>query len=301
MIAPTSLTRAVATVGAAGLACVAYGTIVERRWYRLRELTLPGALAPSAPRPLKVLHLSDIHLDPPQQHRVDFLRSLADLDHDLVVVTGDLLGSVGAEVPVARVLAALTSDDVPGIVTLGSNDFYGPIPKSPAGYFLDPTDRRHGVPLDTELLVEELTRGGYTVLRNEATTVVTRAGTLDVGGIDDPHLPTTVIPPVEDITTGIADPVLRLGVVHAPYTAALDRLVEAGHRVLLAGHTHGGQVRFPPIGAVVANCDIPLDQARGPSRWDGAWLHVSPGLGYSRYAPFRFACRPEATLLTLTA
>ncbi|MGI8427457.1 MAG: metallophosphoesterase, partial [Actinomycetota bacterium] len=54
---------------------------------------------------------------------------------------------------------------------------------------------------------------------------------------------------------------------------------------------------FPPIGAVVGNCDLPLDQIRGESRYAGRWLHVSPGLGHSIYAPFRFACRPEATLV----
>ena len=95
------------------------------------------------------------------------------------------------------------------------------------------------------------------------------------------------------------DAVLHLGLVHAPYTAALDLLVDTDHDLLMSGHTHGGQVRFPPIGAVVANCDLPLDQVRGASRYRDRWLHVSPGLGHSRYAPFRFACRPEATVLTL--
>jgi predicted MPP superfamily phosphohydrolase len=93
--------------------------------------------------------------------------------------------------------------------------------------------------------------------------------------------------------------VLNLGLVHAPYLRALDALTTAGHDLLLAGHTHGGQVRIPGFGAVVANCDLPLDQARGESRYRDAWLHVSPGLGHSKYTPFRVACRPEATLLEL--
>src|SRR3546814_14306411 len=62
-------------------------------------------------------------------------------------------------------------------------------------------------------------------------------------------------------------------------------------------------LRVPGIGALVANCDIPLDQARGLSEWthDGRTvpLNVSAGLGHSIYAPVRFACRPEVTLLTL--
>ena len=93
----------------------------------------------------------------------------------------------------------------------------------------------------------------------------------------------------------------HLGLVHAPYTAALDLLVAAGADVLLAGHTHGGQVRLPGIGALTANCDLPRDQARGLSRWRNRWLHVTPGLGQSCYAPYRFCCRPEASVLHLSA
>jgi predicted MPP superfamily phosphohydrolase len=90
-------------------------------------------------------------------------------------------------------------------------------------------------------------------------------------------------------------------VVHSPYRRSLDAFERNGYALLLAGHTHGGQVRLPGIGALVDNCDLPLDQARGLSRWGSSWLHVSAGLGTSKFAPFRFACRPEATLLTLTS
>jgi predicted MPP superfamily phosphohydrolase len=69
--------------------------------------------------------------------------------------------------------------------------------------------------------------------------------------------------------------------------------------LILAGHTHGGQVRIPGVGALVTNCDIPHERARGLSRWRTSWVNVSAGLGTSKYAPFRFACRPEASLLTL--
>ncbi|GMA86526.1 hypothetical protein GCM10025868_17760 [Angustibacter aerolatus] len=73
---------------------------------------------------------------------------------------------------------------------------------------------------------------------------------------------------------------------------------------------------MPGYGALVTNCDLDRRRARGLSRWwpgagtvspraaaprDAAWLHVSAGLGTSPYTPVRFACRPEATLLTLRA
>ncbi len=291
----TKLLAATATVGAA---CVAYGTLIERRWYRLRRIVLPKSLRQRGR--LSVLHVSDVHLIPGQDHRVAFLASLAELEHDVVVATGDLLGAPDAEEFTAAALAPLTSGGRPGLIVLGSNDLFGPVPKTPLAYFTRPERRVHGVPLDTSRLLDRLAEHGYLTLRNEARVVETAAGPIGVGGIDDPHLDTTVIPPMAAVTPDAdGDLVTSLGLVHAPYTAALDVLVAAGHDVLLAGHTHGGQVRFPPIGALVANCDLPLDQIRGASRYRDRWLHVSPGLGHSRYAPFRFACRPEATLLEL--
>lgn len=297
-------TKLLTATAAAGAACFAYGTLIERRWYRLRRIVLPHSLRGATPardtRRLSILHLSDLHLIPGQDHRIEFLASLAELDHDLVVVTGDMLGEEHAEELTADALAPLTAKGQPGLVVLGSNDLFGPVMKSPIAYFTQPERRIHGAVLDTSTLLSRLAEYGYQTLRNEATVVSTAAGDVGVGGIDDPHLATTEIPAPSAVTpSGDIDTLVNLGLVHAPYTAALDVLVEAGHDVLLSGHTHGGQVRFPPIGALVGNCDLPLDQIRGASRYRDRWLHISPGLGHSRYAPFRFACRPEATLLEL--
>lgn len=288
------------SLAAAGAACVAYGTLIETRWFRLRHAVVPGVLR--GPGELRVLHLTDTHLDPPSPPLVEFVASLAEHDVDLVVATGDLLGSADAEDHCAALLGQLTADGTPGLAVLGSNDLYGPQPKSPHWYFTDPDRRVHGVRLDTDRLVEGLEAGGYTVLRDARTAVeVDGFGRVAVGGLEDPHLADTVLPPLGQVAVADDDAaILRLGLVHAPYTAALDLLVDAGYELLLAGHTHGGQVRVPPFGALVDNCDLPLDQARGLSTWRGVPLHVSPGLGQSRYAPFRFCCRPEATILHLT-
>ena len=97
---------------------------------------------------------------------------------------------------------------------------------------------------------------------------------------------------------------LTVGVTHAPYRRVLDAFTDLGADILFAGHTHGGQVRVPCARhALVANCDLPLDQARGLSTWQHAGrripVNVSAGIGTSIYAPVRFGCRPEASLVTL--
>ena len=140
-----------------------------------------------------------------------------------------------------------------------------------------------------------------------------KAGDLDVevAGVHDSHIR---YDHYEQIA-GPADPAadLRLGVLHSPEPANLDAFAADGYDLLLAGHTHGGQVCLPGVGALVTNCGVDRHRASGlhrhpatapgaddsPAGAGGAWLHVSAGLGTSLYAPFRFSCRPEATLLTL--
>lgn len=289
-------------VGGAAMAaaCVAYGTFVERYWFRRRDHVLDGVLADGDP-PLTVLHIADTHLTPPDPRLAAYVARLAsDVTADLVVATGDLLGAVGSEDATVELLEPLTADGTPGLVVLGSNDLHGPTPKSPLQYFTDPTARRHGQRLDTARFTDGLHATGWKVLRDDATTLEVAGRSIDVTGLEDPHLETSTLPDPAAVTPpGGAD--LHLGLVHAPYVAALDLLVRVGADVLLAGHTHGGQVRLPGVGALTANCDLPLDRARGVSRWRDRWLHVTPGLGQSCYAPFRFCCRPEASVLHLTA
>ena len=105
---------------------------------------------------------------------------------------------------------------------------------------------------------------------------------------------------------------LHLGVTHAPYRRVLDQMHADDVDLAIAGHTHGGQLALPFWGALVTNCDLDTRRAKGLHGWPGprpdqpggagsTWMHVSAGLGTSPYAPVRFACRPEATLLTLVA
>lgn len=291
--------RVAAGSAATAAACVAYGTLVERWWFRRRDHVLDGVL--DGGPPLTVLHLADTHLTPPDPRLVQQVRSLArTVDADLVVAAGDLLGAVGSEGATVDMLSALTADGTPGLAVLGSNDLFGPVPKSPLLYFTDPDARRTGPRLDTAGFVAGLEATGWTVLRDERTVLEVAGRRIGVTGLEDPHLPTTVLPPLEGVRRP-DDVDLHLGLVHAPYVASLDHLVAAGADVLLAGHTHGGQVRLPGVGALTANCDLPRGQARGLSRWDGRWLHVTPGLGQSCYAPYRFCCRPEASVLHLAA
>lgn len=292
------LATILAGVAALGAGCVGYGTFIEREWYRLRHLPVQGVLRDASRGPIRLLHVSDTHFDPPDERKRRWLAEVATEDYDAVIATGDLLGGTNAEAFAGEALACLT-DGRPGLAILGSNDHFAPAFKTPLFYFRDSERRVHGEPLDVASLIAALELAGFATLTTGVHTLELPAGVISIGAIDDPHMEENEIPTATSLQ-GPNEALLRLGLVHAPYTAALDVLVAAGHDLVLAGHTHGGQVRLPGVGALVGNCDLPLSQVRGLSQYAGSWLHVSPGLGTSRYAPFRFACRPEVTLLHLT-
>ncbi|MBC7291346.1 MAG: metallophosphoesterase family protein [Actinotalea sp.] len=292
---------AVALAGAAGLGYAA----LEARQYTLRRVCVP--VLPPGQRPLRVLHLSDLHLTPSQRDKVAWVRSLAALEPDLVVDTGDNMAHPDVLPVLLEALDPFLG--LPGAFVMGSNDYFAPVPKNPAKYLLD--DSRSPVPpprrLPADRLGAALREAGWKDLTNRRDVVVADGRELDLVGVDDPHLDRDRFPAGP---SAHPDPDLRLGVTHAPYRRTLDAMHADGAELVLAGHTHGGQLCVPFWGALTTNCDLDTRRAKGLHGWPGArpdeprgegstWLHVSAGLGTSPYAPVRFACRPEATLLTL--
>ena len=303
--ARTASAGGLAVVGALGLGYA----VAESRAYTLRRFDLP--VLPPGASALRLLHLSDLHLTPRTRREVDWVRGLAALEPDLVVDTGDNLAHLDAVPTVLHALAPLLRR--PGVFVLGSNDYYAPKPKNPARYLERNSSGRRvvGSRLPTADLVAGLTSSGWLDLTNSRAELTIRGVRLAFVGVDDPHLGRDRYPPMTSTT---AD--LRVGVAHAPYTRVLDAMAGEGAPLLLAGHTHGGQLRVPGYGALVTNCDLDRRRVRGVSRWwpgaaslqptarppdSASWLHVSAGLGTSPFTPVRFACRPEASLLTLTA
>ncbi len=287
-------TKAALGTAAAGIAGLAYA-YWEAQAYTLRRVSV--AVLPADQPSLRILHLSDLHLVPGQTKKREWVRSLRDLRPDAVIVTGDFMSHLDA---VPHVLDALDPlFEVPGAFVLGSNDYYAPRPLNPARYLAGPSQlepRREMLPWGD--LVDGLTTNGWLDLGNARATMKVDGREVDVRGVDDPHISRDRYDEVAGPFDSAAD--LTLGVTHAPYLRVLDAMTADGADLVLAGHTHGGQLCVPGVGALVTNCDIPRSQAKGLSQYGGAALHVSAGLGTSPYAPFRFACRPEATLLTLT-
>lgn len=289
------LARTALGTAALGIGCIAYA-YWEAQAFTLRRAVVDAL--PAGQPDMRILHLSDLHLVPGQSKKQQWVKSLRGLDPDAVVVTGDFMSHQDAVPHVLDTLDPLF--DVPGAFVLGSNDYYAPRPINPARYLAGPSQlepRREMLPWGD--LVDGLTTNGWHDLGNARATMKVDGRYVDVRGVDDPHISRDRYDEVAGPFDAEAD--LALGVTHAPYLRVLDGMAADGADLVLAGHTHGGQLCVPGVGALVTNCDLPRSKAKGLSQHDGAALHVSAGLGTSPYAPLRFACRPEATLLTLTA
>jgi predicted MPP superfamily phosphohydrolase len=286
--------RAVGAIGAVATAGLTYSAGYEVRAFRLRRYDVP--VLPRGADPVRILQVTDLHLTPSQRRKQDWVRALDRLEPDFVLDTGDNLAHQDAVPYVLDALGPLL--DRPGAFVLGSNDYWAPRPKNPLGYLQQHSEKRVlGDPLPWRDLYNGLTAGGWTDLGNARARVDVAGAALDLVGVDDPHVSRDQYDRVSAPADPSAD--VTIGVLHAPYRRVLDAMAADGAALIVAGHTHGGQLRVPGVGALVTNCDLPRQQARGMSTWKGAALHVSAGLGTSPYTPVRFACPPEATLLTL--
>jgi predicted MPP superfamily phosphohydrolase len=264
------------TAGAGG----GYSRWLEPRWLELNETrcALPG-FAPA--RGVKIAHLSDLHACPnvPNELIEEAVALAVGSAPDLICVTGDFVSWRGGydRAWYVRVLSRLAKA-APTYATLGNHD---------GGRW----SHRHGDGWATSLVVADLVReAGLTVLLNENRRVMVGERALNLVGLGDlwamEFAPERAFDGVERGPTVVLS--------HNPDTK--DRLGEYGWELMLSGHTHGGQVVIPGLGAPWTPV-VDKRYLEGLKPWNGRQIHVSRGVGNAR--GIRFNCRPEVNLLTL--
>ena len=290
------------TLIAGAAALVALWALTGARW-RFAVVRGEAAVLPRGSAAIRVLHISDIHMTPWQKRKQRFIAGLVAEKPDLIVNTGDNLGHKSV---IDETLAALaTIMNTPGVFVNGSNDYFAPRFKSPISYIFRPSTPHQEEPLETSKLTNAFESAQWRNLNNSSTVLEINGVKLALLGVDDAHLDLDDLDSLDQSAQLRAKTDVIIGVTHAPYRRVIEAMAENEVDILFAGHTHGGQVRFPFIGAITTNSDLPSKNAKGMSAWSFGnrvmLLNVCAGLGNSIFAPIRWFNRPEVRVITLVA
>lgn len=293
--------RSAAAIATLGLTTFIYANQIELRAFKLHRVQVPvlapGTLARAGKRegePFRILHVSDFHMLPDQKLKQKWVASLDALNPDLVINTGDNLGSDKAVPSVLAALGPLLNR--PGAFVFGTNDYFAPRPVNPLKYLTGKKRKPSRVELPWRGMRAAFIEHGWQDATHARLEFVAGGVKVALSGVDDPHHELEDYSQIAGAPNVDAD--IAIGLSHSPEPHVLDAFAEDGYDLVLSGHTHGGQVCLPGGKAIVTNCGIDRSRASGLSRWtEKTWLHVSNGLGTSPYAPVRLFCRPSATLI----
>lgn len=310
-----------------------YSFVFEPVNFRLSRLDInikrkENGTNPERKKLFTILHLSDFHLrnDRVGKKMKDFLTSLHKLEPDFILITGDLVEKNENFYLLDDVLAGFKAS-IGKYAVLGVHDYFN---KSPREFLKNMVKRKKAYSRqnDVEKLISILENYGIKTLRNESRQIKInnpgRDGLLiSIAGIEDPIIQKSDVlktfngskaPRHEDrcaeynelfqqkrIKEHILNEPGRIVIclTHTPDRKLFRELSCHGADLVFCGHTHGGQIRIPGIGAVISGCDLKARYASGLFYFKKFALYISRGLGEGRYSPFRFFCQPEATFLTV--
>jgi predicted MPP superfamily phosphohydrolase len=253
---------------------------------------------------LSIVHISDLHVRSGDQRLFRTQRAaLQGLTPDLLCVTGDICEKVDDIHMVVELLKTVTPR-LGTFVVLGNHEHNAPLPlhlrdlhrsgwRKALGKLIHafaPRLRSDGED-EGHAMADALRAAGITVLHNEGQRVVSDGQSLWIAGCDSAWAGHA---DMQAAMQGKRSGEACLALIHEPDLAF--EAGELGGHLILAGHTHGGQVRFPLVGALYTlRMDPRIAIAAGFQRIEEALLHITTGLGHT--IPLRFRCPPEVVWL----
>jgi predicted MPP superfamily phosphohydrolase len=293
----------VGLVSAAGLAAFIYGTRIESKAYRLERLKLRvhggagGGLISlhdvdvplSGNRRLKILHLSDLHLIQPESAKIDFLREVTAEDHiDLIFITGDIFQNESGLQYATQIISKMPRLGIYAI--LGNHDYYS---YNMVNKTIGRIYRRLRTPnlrRDVTPHLEALKNAGIQVLHNDVQRFESEG--FAILGMDYLGIKPEVL---KSLANSVDKKHLLFGLFHVP--KRLKLMSDVGIDIAFGGHTHGGQIRVPGIGALITDSELKRDEASGIVRRGRTVFHISRGLGADPRSNIRLFCPPAATMI----
>ncbi|MBX9693873.1 MAG: metallophosphoesterase [Cyanobacteria bacterium] len=244
-------------------------------------------------RTLRILHLSDLHLTRKESpSKLNFLNRITDDDYDLVVLTGDIFQDDESIIYAPYLISRRPR--LGAFAVLGNHDYYrysmfNKIVGRLMPKFRHPTKSMR----DVEPLVAALKAVGYEVLRNQSRYL--KDDDILIVGADFPEIsPERLV----DLVESAPESALKMALFHIPKN--LHIYENSGIDVAFGGHTHGGQIRVPALGAIITDSDLGRKEASGLVKRGNTVFHVSRGAGADPRTNIRIFCPPEASVIELT-
>lgn len=278
---------------AAFLGLAVYMFYVEPRWFNTRRVRIQ--FRKKLARNFTILHLSDTHFVDRNPAMDRFLNKLSETEYDFVFVTGDIIDHDGGIQPAAEAIKRFKTRG--GIFAiLGNHDYYY------YRFFPDTFRYYLGIsPRATKLnsvqqLCNAFEKNGIRILKNNSEKVTIGEQPFVICGTDDPVTQDVDFPKTFE---GIRPDSFNILLTHM--IDSLVQMPEADIDFALAGHTHGGQVRFPWIGSFVLGFKLPMRYIDGLHQYRNLWINVSRGVSTGRAVTPRFFCRPEAVVIEISS
>jgi hypothetical protein len=214
-----------------------------------------------------VLHISDMHADMNPGPMLRLIEILNELKYDICVLTGDFRGETFGPYDQALEGIAQVRQHIKGPVygVLGNHDSIRMVPA-----------------------MEEM---GIRMLLNESETLVCGDQRIHLAGIDDAHYYRA--DDIPGVAPALPHGELSILLSHTP--EIYQKAAQAGFKVLLSGHTHGGQICLPGSIPITLDAALPRRMGAGAWQYNGMAGYTSTGVG-SCIVPVRFNCPPEITL-----
>jgi len=285
---------------------LAWMLLIEPKRFRLRRIAIspPGScrqglsssLAHRLP-PLTILHITDTHFGSHDGGKMEFLRRACRESYELAFLTGDLIDRPRG-LAQAFELAELLRPRLGSYAVLGGHDHYFGVlgrHRYLAAGSSEPPPRRLLRDNPVRQLVEGLTRRGVEVLQDESRLLKGPDGEeFAIVGLRDAFM---FRPDYDAAWDGVPQATPTIVLAHSP--DALPEVSRRGADLAFFGHTHGGQVRLPLVGALVTRSRLEAQRAAGVFREGDTIFTINHGVGAGRGINFRLLCRPEVTLVTL--
>lgn len=274
--------------GAFTIAAAVWALTVEPNAFKVRNFQI--RLSKPVRQSYRILHLTDIHFAGERPALSEFFDQLARETYDFVFLTGDIFDSAEGVPHAVRELGKLKpAFGMFGV--WGNHDYYDYRFSDVVNMSMGSYPKKKN-PID--VLEDAVKKAGVRLLKNETVEIRNGGDVFLIHGLDDP-------------TTGRSD-VPRIAENAHPHkinmllTHSIDAFQELPHdrmHLSFSGHSHGGQVRLPGVGAVITHTKYGRNYAAGLKRLKGSACSISQGLGTSRFFPVRFFCRPEAIVVEI--